>query len=115
MNQYDKGRVSSINIQRRYSSEIPSPALLSPNVSSPVLSSPSISIAKSAQKAKKVSAKGRCRSCLLKIHSLWVSFSRKIAGCFYVTFVKGPRAAGDWVFKKTKRVGKSLGFAIGNL
>jgi len=66
-------------------------------------------------KTKSASTKNIMMKMLFGLHSCWISFTTKVTGCLTLSFVKGPKYFGDWVYKKTKVVGKTLGFAIGKL
>jgi len=66
-------------------------------------------------KTKSASTKSILKKMLFGLHSCWVSFITKGSACLTASFIKGPKLFGDWVYKKTKVVGKTLGFAIGIL
>ena len=64
---------------------------------------------------KKFAFMKKWRALFLRINSCWIFFYLRMTACLTVVFFKTPKMAGDWIFKKTKRIGLSFGFAIGRV
>jgi len=62
---------------------------------------------------KKPTTKATCLRLLRSLQSCWTSFYAKVGACLYYCCFVAPKAVGDWVYRKTKRVGKTFGFDIG--
>lgn len=52
------------------------------------------------------------RKTFLSLNACWLSFTTKTKACINACFVTYPKAFGDGVYKRTKRLGKALGFDI---
>lgn len=68
---------------------------------------------KKEMKNRSASTKNLAKKLLFSCYACCFALAAKCSKCLTLSFVKTPKYLGDWVYKKTKFVGKSLGFAIG--
>ncbi len=63
--------------------------------------------------SKRKPTKSTCLRLLISLQKCWNSFYNKVGACLYHCCFVAPKTVGDWVYRKTKRVGKTFGFDIG--